>query len=118
MGQEPSAAPLRRPRWTIEGGNRQDTRDAAPSRPAKDPRPACMTQRTRESQGDPAASWRASVWSKAAEAERERSFRTPSGIELEPLYCHASDPGAADGDFPGCYPYTRGIHPTMYRGRL
>ena len=72
-----------------------------------------MTQRTRETPGDPAASWRASVWSKAASAERELPFRTPSGIELEPLYG-----GAVDGGLPGCYPYTRGIHPTMYRGRF
>src|SRR5262245_29364832 len=77
-----------------------------------------MSQRTRETHGDPAASWRANVWGKAAGEEREHPFRTPSGIELEPLYCHPSDPGAADGDFPGCFPYTRGIHPTMYRGRL
>jgi methylmalonyl-CoA mutase N-terminal domain/subunit len=74
-----------------------------------------MTQRTRETPGDPAVSWRTSVWARAREAapEREQTFRTPSGVELEPLYG-----AAADGGEPGCYPYTRGIHPTMYRGRF
>jgi len=49
---------------------------------------------------------------RARQAERRR-FATSSGAELEPLYGEA-----ADGGFPGCYPYTRGIHPGMYRSRL
>jgi methylmalonyl-CoA mutase N-terminal domain/subunit len=59
--------------------------------------------------------WKESAWrpAVAASPERAASFRTPSGIELEPLYGGASDDG-----LPGCHPYTRGIHPTMYRGRL
>src|SRR4051812_28434656 len=43
-----------------------------------------------------------------------------SGREVEPVYTPLDlDPGviAATG-LPGAYPYTRGIHPTMYRGRL
>ena len=64
--------------------------------------------------------WKESVWKPAAAASPERSapFRTPSGIELEPLYSHLAEQGAEDGGLPGCYPYTRGIHPTMYRGRF
>ena len=54
--------------------------------------------------------------------KRSAPFRTPSGLELEPLYAWAPVPGApappAEPGQPGCYPYTRGIHPTMYRGRL
>ncbi len=42
--------------------------------------------------------------------------RTSSGIEIQPVYRSAPDP-AAIGE-PGEYPYTRGAHPTMYRGRL
>jgi methylmalonyl-CoA mutase N-terminal domain/subunit len=78
-----------------------------------------MTRRTRETTGDPAASWREAVWAKAtAEApERERPFRTPSGLELEPLYVPRRDQEPEAG-LPGCYPFTRGIHPTMYRGRF
>ena len=45
--------------------------------------------------------------------ERRQAFATPSGIPLEPLYG-----GAPDGGFPGCFPYTRGVQASMYRGRL
>ncbi|MCW5874264.1 MAG: methylmalonyl-CoA mutase [Anaerolineales bacterium] len=52
--------------------------------------------------------------------ERKPSFTTSSGIELPtaitPGDVH-SDPGAALGA-PGEFPYTRGVQPTMYRGRL
>jgi methylmalonyl-CoA mutase, N-terminal domain len=41
---------------------------------------------------------------------------TDSGIPIKPVY-HAEDAGSAQPD-PGQYPYTRGIYPTMYRGRL
>ncbi len=68
--------------------------------------------------------WRELVWMPAVEASPERAapFRTPSGLELEPLYAWAPVPGApeppAEAGQPGCYPYTRGIHPTMFRGRF
>jgi methylmalonyl-CoA mutase N-terminal domain/subunit len=54
------------------------------------------------------------------EDERRSEFRTMSGIPLERVY----KPAAPDDGYttalndPGCYPYTRGVHPTMYRGRL
>ncbi|WP_263358433.1 acyl-CoA mutase large subunit family protein [Acidicapsa ligni] len=39
--------------------------------------------------------------------------------ELKPVYTTADrNAGAADNSLPGEYPYTRGIQPTMYRGRL
>ena len=53
--------------------------------------------------------------------ERKPSFQTSSGIEVERVYL------PPDGDaqtyldklgFPGEYPFTRGVQPTMYRGRL
>jgi methylmalonyl-CoA mutase N-terminal domain/subunit len=54
-------------------------------------------------------------------AERKPQFTTLSGLPLERLYTLESlpgwDPGAALG-FPGEFPYTRGIYPTMYRGRF
>ncbi|MDQ3514792.1 MAG: methylmalonyl-CoA mutase family protein [Chloroflexota bacterium] len=40
---------------------------------------------------------------------------TDSGITVEPVY--RADPGRASHPDPGQYPYTRGIYPTMYRGR-
>jgi methylmalonyl-CoA mutase N-terminal domain/subunit len=45
---------------------------------------------------------------------------TTSGIPVDPLYTDEDVPRyhGADLGFPGEYPFTRGIHPTMYRGRL
>jgi methylmalonyl-CoA mutase, N-terminal domain len=47
--------------------------------------------------------------------------RTDSGIEIEPLYGPAElesfDP-KRDLGFPGAFPFTRGVYPSMYRGRL
>ncbi|GAC1504377.1 MAG: methylmalonyl-CoA mutase family protein [Candidatus Dormibacteraceae bacterium] len=42
---------------------------------------------------------------------------TISGIPLKPLYTAADHPNRAE-EFPGQFPYTRGIHPSGYRGRL
>ena len=46
--------------------------------------------------------------------------RTDSGIEIKPVYSQSDlegwDAGSRLGA-PGSYPYTRGIYPTMYRGR-
>jgi methylmalonyl-CoA mutase, N-terminal domain len=53
--------------------------------------------------------------------ERRERFSTPSGLPLERLYTEESlgrwDPEEALG-YPGEFPYTRGIYPSMYRGRL
>ncbi len=59
--------------------------------------------------------WRETTWRPEVDRrpERKAAFSTNSGIELEPLYGDAPD-----GGLPGRYPYTRGIRPTMYRGRL
>jgi methylmalonyl-CoA mutase N-terminal domain/subunit len=48
--------------------------------------------------------------------ERDTLFATMSGEPVNPLYTAAdvkNDPG-----LPGEYPYTRGVYPSMYRGRL
>src|SRR5580704_15530617 len=42
-----------------------------------------------------------------------KSYRTLSGLPLEAVYSKPIDAGA-----PGEFPYTRGIHETMYRGKL
>jgi methylmalonyl-CoA mutase, N-terminal domain len=54
-------------------------------------------------------------------AERRERFATSSGVEIKREY----DPSDLDGfsfldelGFPGEYPFTRGVQPTMYRGRL
>ncbi len=53
--------------------------------------------------------------------ERKREFRTTSGIDIDRIYDPASLDGidyARDLGYPGDYPFTRGVQPTMYRGRL
>jgi methylmalonyl-CoA mutase N-terminal domain/subunit len=56
---------------------------------------------------------------KAAAAVPEVEHRTMSGVPIRPLYTEADLPADAStiGN-PGEYPFTRGIHETMYRGRL
>ncbi len=50
--------------------------------------------------------------------ERREAFQRSSGEPLAPVYVGA-DGAAGDGaPMPGEHPYTRGIQPTMYRGRL
>jgi len=57
----------------------------------------------------------------AVPSERKKRFTTLGGIPLKTVYTQEdladSDPEASIG-FPGEFPYTRGIYPTMYRGRL
>src|SRR5438046_3955952 len=60
---------------------------------------------------------------KSATTDRERaeSFTTISGRPIERLYTSANAAGDEyDRDLadPGTFPYTRGIHPSGYRGRL
>ena len=56
----------------------------------------------------------------AQHPERKQKFTTVSGEEVERLYTPLD---IADMDYerdlgmPGEYPFTRGVHPTMYRGR-
>ncbi len=51
--------------------------------------------------------------------ERKPEFETSSGIPLEPVYSPPDDqPVPANVGWPGEYPFTRGVQPTMYRGRL
>jgi len=52
--------------------------------------------------------------------ERRDRFETSSGIEVERVYTpkEAETDYVEDLGFPGHYPFTRGVYPTMYRGRL
>jgi methylmalonyl-CoA mutase N-terminal domain/subunit len=43
---------------------------------------------------------------------RSGEFATMSGIPVAPVY------GTEDGEYPGVYPYTRGVHASMYRAKL
>jgi len=67
--------------------------------------------------------WEASVLKKtlAKHPERKDAFESASGIPLDRLYDARSDDPSTYLDregFPGEFPYTRGVQPTMYRGRL
>ena len=66
--------------------------------------------------------WRSQTYDPAVKRfpERKAEFHTSSGIPLPPVQL----PGDPDPDFtektgfPGEYPFTRGVQPSMYRGRL
>ncbi|HLV98154.1 MAG TPA: methylmalonyl-CoA mutase family protein [Ktedonobacterales bacterium] len=74
-----------------------------------------------------AEAWRENVYKKAIQKtpERQQEFTTTSasGIEVQPLYTQADleargfYPETSLG-YPGQYPYTRGIQPSMYRSRF
>ena len=49
---------------------------------------------------------------------RDADFETMSGLELDPLYAPAESEPAPEVGWPGQFPYTRGVHPSGYRGRL
>src|SRR5919204_751248 len=63
--------------------------------------------------------WRRELYDAAPERQGEL-FTTISGVDVEPLY----SPDNVDVDYdrdlghPGTYPFTRGVYPSMYRGRL
>jgi methylmalonyl-CoA mutase, N-terminal domain len=66
---------------------------------------------------------KADKWQKeiyTIEEEQQHSFKTLSGIPIEPLYTPADTSHMdylKDLGFPGQEPYVRGIYPTMYRGK-
>jgi methylmalonyl-CoA mutase, N-terminal domain len=69
------------------------------------------------------AEWEATTLKRALERSPERKpcFETSSQIPIDPLYTSEDLAEWDDRErlgYPGEYPYTRGIQPTMYRGRL
>jgi methylmalonyl-CoA mutase, N-terminal domain len=63
--------------------------------------------------------WRKELYDATPEREGEL-FSTISGLENEPLYTAESVEVDYDRDlgFPGVFPFTRGVYPSMYRGKL
>jgi len=58
---------------------------------------------------------------KKAPGERRSKFETTSHIEIKPVYARQDVAASAperDIGLPGEFPFTRGVYPTMYRGRL
>ena len=61
------------------------------------------------------ADWERSKYADATRRVSERArFETTYGAPLPPIF----DPSPSDPGLPGEPPYTRGVQPTMYRGRL
>jgi methylmalonyl-CoA mutase, N-terminal domain len=61
------------------------------------------------------AQWREAY---ALTPERQAPFTTLSGVPVKPLYTEADLPPREEIGLPGGYPFTRGVYPSMYRGRL
>ena len=67
--------------------------------------------------------WRESILTPLLKkhTERQDEFENSSGIELDVLYCPedvADIHYAQELGYPGEYPFTRGVQPNMYRGRI
>src|ERR671919_680413 len=67
---------------------------------------------------DATEEWRRELYE--AKPERDALFTTMSGVENEPLYTpeNVEIDDERDLGYPGVYPFTRGVYPSMYRGRL
>jgi methylmalonyl-CoA mutase, N-terminal domain len=65
------------------------------------------------------AEWKRELYDATPEREGELSS-TISGLENEPLYTPENSEIDYDRDlgYPGVYPFTRGVYPSMYRGKL
>ncbi len=89
-------------------------RAPSPSAPLPSPDPSDpVATRTRQ--------WEAEVLAPtlAKNPERKEEFTTLGGIPVARVYTPRSRTSGFDQiGYPGQYPFTRGIHPTMYRGRL
>jgi len=62
--------------------------------------------------------WEREVYARTP--ERDAPFETMSGVPVKPLYTDADLPADTDEaiGLPGEPPFTRGVYPSMYRGRL
>jgi methylmalonyl-CoA mutase, N-terminal domain len=71
------------------------------------------------SRADGTTEWRRERYDAKPERQGEL-FTTISGLENEPLYTpdNVEIDYERDLGFPGAYPFTRGVYPSMYRGRL
>ena len=61
-----------------------------------------------------------SEWAKKAKIDELKKIKNSSGIELKPMYTPIDvkdEKYDEELGFPGSYPFTRGVYPTMYLGR-
>src|SRR3954452_17435567 len=111
VGQSPSPGGVSEAR--VEGEIRRSARGPPPTLAS-----VAATEDPRADQTSIDA-WREELY----EASPERTgevFSTISGVETEPLYSPDNVPVDYDRDlgYPGVHPFTRGVYPSMYRGRL
>ena len=68
---------------------------------------------------DGIAEWRRQLYEASPERQGEL-FSTISGLEVDPLYTADSVELEEERDlgYPGVHPFTRGVYPSMYRGKL
>jgi len=91
---------------------------------SKKPRKSTRSSGSKRSKAtaDPQRAWAGKYAGLAGRSpERKKKFETSSGIEVKPVYLpeeHGLQDYSADTGFPGEYPFTRGVQPTMYRGRF
>jgi methylmalonyl-CoA mutase N-terminal domain/subunit len=74
---------------------------------------------TEPRKSSPTETWREELYEVAPERQGEL-FSTISGVENEPLYTPDTVELEYERDlgYPGAHPFTRGVYPSMYRGRL
>jgi len=79
-------------------------------------------QNKKSGKSDKYSKWEKNVYKKFIEKTRERKneFTTASFTPVNPLYTPADLQNDFDASisYPGEFPFTRGIHPSMYRGRF
>jgi methylmalonyl-CoA mutase N-terminal domain/subunit len=77
------------------------------------------TTEDRREQASGTEHWRRELYDAGQERQGEL-FSTISGLENEPLYTPETVEIDHDRDlgYPGVYPFTRGVYPSMYRGKL
>jgi methylmalonyl-CoA mutase, N-terminal domain len=85
----------------------------------EDPPAESDEQATRMKGVDPVDEWKGELYDSTPERDGEL-FSTISGLENEPLYTPGNVDVDYEGDlgYPGVYPFTRGVYPSMYRGKL
>ena len=125
MAMRTSRTMARRP--ARRGGRAVSPAEAAarggPKRGVSRNRPAA-SRRDAGRPADAAYARQQKAWERSIAGAKERPGLYPftiSGVPIKPLYTPADvarmDLGR-DLGFPGEYPFTRGVHPTMYRGRM
>ena len=77
------------------------------------------TTEDRPKQASGTEQWRRELYDASPERKGEL-FSTISGLENDPLYTAETADIDYDRDlgYPGVYPFTRGVYPSMYRGKL